>query len=133
MKLTHSQRLSRCLLAALAYLATTWLSVWLSKQLPLDAATWLRVVAGLLPLLPISYGVRVVVQIILAGDELQRRIDLEAIAVASVGVGLGSLTLSLLLVANVVSLSGRQALLWVFPALWLGYALARLWAERRYR
>jgi len=126
-------QLRRSLFAALAYLATTWLSVWLSKKLSVDASIWLRVVTGLLPLLPISYGVRVVVQIILAGDELQRRIDLEAIAVASVAVGLGALTLSLLRVANVVTLSGRQALLWVFPALWMGYALARVWVARRYR
>lgn len=120
-------------LAALAYVATTWLCIWLLKHPLHDAAIGWRALVGLLPLLPIALAVRVVVNLVLAGDELQRRIDLEAMAVASITLGLGALTLSLLLIAQVVSLSARQALAWVFPALWLGYAAARLWAARRYR
>ncbi|PKM02076.1 MAG: hypothetical protein CVV15_13815, partial [Gammaproteobacteria bacterium HGW-Gammaproteobacteria-5] len=73
------------------------------------------------------------VAIILARDELQRRIDLEAIAIASIGVGLGSLSLALLIVARVWDVSGRSALLWVLPALSLSYGLARYWVARRYR
>ena len=79
------------------------------------------------------FALRAVVRLILAGDELQRRIDLEAIAMASVLVGLGTLTLSLLMVADVFQMSGRQAMLWVLPALWLTYGVTKAWLSRRYR
>lgn len=118
---------------AVAYIFVTGACVWLLKHPLADAATWLRAMVSLLPVIPITLAVRAVVGMILASDELQRRIDLEAIAVSSVLVGLGSLTLSLLITADVVQLTGRQATLWVFPALWLGYGLARIWAARRYR
>jgi hypothetical protein len=120
-------------LPALAYVVVTGLCVWLLRQPLAEAPIWLRTMVSLLPLLPISLAVRAVVRLVQAGDELQRRIDLEAMAAASVLVGLGSLTLSLLITADVVQVTGRQATLWVFPALWLGYGLARIWAARRYR
>lgn len=133
MSIRPSRRLGECLLAALAYLAITWICLWLLKHPLADAAPWARALVALLPLVPITLAVRAVVRLILAGDELQRRIDLEAIAVAGVLVGLGALTLSLLMTADVLRLSGQQAMLWVFPALWLGYVAARVWASRRYR
>ncbi len=128
-----SNRLGPAFLPVVAYLFTTGLCVWLLKHSLADAPTALRALVSLLPMIPITMAVRAIVQVVLQGDELQRRIDLEAIAVSSVFVGLASLTLSLLIKAQVVSISGISALLWVFPALWLGYGLARLWAARRYR
>lgn len=117
---------------AIAYVVTTGACVWLLKHPLADAATAIRAVVSLLPMIPISLAVRAVVRMVLQGDELQRQIDLQAIAVSSVAVGLGSLTLSLLIKAQVIAIGGLSALLWVFPALWLGYGLARLWAARRY-
>lgn len=119
--------------AALAYIATTAICVWLLKHALADADPWLRTLVGLLPLLPIAWLVQSVVRKMLDGDELQRRIHLEAIAVSSVLVGLGSLTLNLLMIAGAIELGGRQAMSWVFPALVLGYGAARIWATRRYR
>lgn len=127
------RRLGECFLAAVAYVLTTWACLWLLRQPLADADQWLRAVTALLPILPMLLAVRAVVRLILAGDELQRRIDLEAIAASSLLVGLGALTLNLLVRAEVVEVSGRQATLWVLPALWLGYAVARVWAARRYR
>lgn len=120
-------------LPAVAYIVVTGLCVWLLKGPLAEAQVWLRAAVSLLPLLPITLAVRAVVQIVLAGDELERRIDLEAMAIASALVGYGSLTLSLLISAEVVAISAGRALLWVFPALWLGYAAAKVWASRRYR
>lgn len=120
-------------LPAVAYIVVTGLCVWLLKGPLAEAQAWLRAVVSLLPLLPITLAVHAVIRLVLASDELQRRIDFEAIAVSSVLVGLGSLTLSLLITADVVHMTSRQATLWVFPALWLGYGMARIWAARRYR
>lgn len=134
MKTNSSRReLGACFIAALAYLITTWICVWLLKHSLLDAPIALRVVVSLLPLVPIGLAVRAVVNLVRSGDELQRRIDLEALAIAAVLVGLGCLTLSFLLLAGLVEFSAREALVWVFPAHWIVYALARLHAQRHYQ
>jgi len=121
------------IVAALAYGVTVLICVWLLKHPLADAAPVWRALVALVPMAPITWMIRVQVAIILARDELQRRIDLEAIAIASIGVGLGSLSLALLIVARVWDVSGRSALLWVLPALSLSYGLARYWVARRYR
>ncbi len=134
--MTYGKRksnLTSCFVAALAYLATTWFCVWLLKNSLHDASLMLRAGVSLLPIVPIAFAIRAVVRLVLDGDELQRRIDLEALAISAVAVGLGCLTLSLLLVAGVMQLTAQQALRWVFPALWIVYGLARVWAQRRYQ
>lgn len=129
----HFRPLRGSLLAGLAYIGVTWVCVWLLKHPLAEVATGWRALVALLPLLPMAFGIRIVVRAMLAGDELQRRIDLEAMAVASLAVGLGSLTLTLLIVAGVFSMSGQDALVWVLPALAVSYVLARLWATARYQ
>lgn len=128
-----SRFLRDCFLSSLAYVATTWLAIWLLKHSLADAAPALRALIALLPVFPIVIVVRLLVRRMLAGDELQQRIDLEAIAVAALIVSLGTLTLSLLMVAGVFHATGPQAMVWVFPALWITYGFARTWAARRYR
>jgi len=130
---------SRCpetrtsILAAVVYAVTTFVCVWLLKHPLASAPALLRVPVALLPIAPIVWMIRIQVAMIMARDELQRRIDLEAIAIASIGVGLGSLSLALLTVARVWDVSGRSALLWVLPTLSLCYGVARYWVARRYR
>lgn len=133
MKPSTSRYLRQCFMTSLAYVATTWLAVWLLKHPLADAGPALRTLVALLPVIPIVVVVRLVVRMVLAGDELQQRIDLEAIAIAALAVSLGTLTLSLLMMAGVFHVTGRQALLWVFLALWIAYVVARTWAARRYR
>lgn len=129
----HRPLLNNCFFAALAYLATTWICVWLLRHALVDAPIVVRALVGLIPTVPIVFAIRAVVQLVLAGDELQRRIDLEAFAIASVALGLGCLTASLLIVAGVFELSGRQALLWLFPIQWIAYGFAKIWATKRYQ
>lgn len=131
--ITTRHELRGCFFAALAYLATTWISVWLLKYSLGNAPLALRALVSLLPVIPIGFAIRAVVNLVRAGDELQRRIDLEALAIAAVVVGLGCLTLSFLLTADVVNFSARQAMVWVFPAQWIAYVVARTMAQRRYR
>ena len=128
-----SSSLLSCFLTALVYIATTWIVVWLLRHTLANAAPGLRALVAMLPVLPIVLVVRILVRMMLAGDELQQRIDLEAIAISALGVSLGTLTLSLLMVAGVIDVTGRQALVWVFPAIWIAYGFARAWATRRYR
>lgn len=129
----HLHTLRGSLLAGLAYIGVTWVCVWLLKHPLAEAALGWRTLVALLPLLPMGFAIRIVVRAMLAGDELQRRIDLEAMAVASLVVGLGSLTLTLLIVAGVFTISGQDALVWVLPALAVSYVLARLRAMARYQ
>lgn len=77
-----SRFLRDCFLSSLAYVATTWLAIWLLTHLLADAAPALRALIALLPVFPIVIVVRLLVRRMLAGDELQQRIDLEAIAIA---------------------------------------------------
>lgn len=126
------QFLRRCFLSTLAYVATVWCVVWLLNHPLLEADTAVRAVVALLPMLPITYVVRLLLRHVLSGDEMQRRIDLEAIAAAGIVVSLGTLTLSLLMTAGVFHATGQQAMVWVFPALWIAYGFARVWAARRY-
>ncbi|MEO8460552.1 MAG: hypothetical protein ABI451_08495 [Dokdonella sp.] len=125
--------LKNCFFSSLAYLATTWICVWLLRHGLADAPIVVRALVGMLPTVPIVFAIRAVVKLVLAGDELQRRIDLEAFAIASVALGLGCLTASLLIVADVIVISGRQALLWVFPIQWIAYGFAKIWATNRYQ
>lgn len=129
----RTRYLRDCFVAALVYVLVIWGCVWLLKHPLATAPGWQRALVSLVPMVPIVFAIRLVVRMVLAGDELQRRIDLEALAVASLALSMGSLTLSLLMVAQVISMSGRAAMTWIFPALWVGYGFARHWAARRYR
>ena len=129
----RSHRLRGCALASLAYLATTALSVWLLKDVIADAPTSLRALVSLLPLVPIAYAIREVLRLVRANDELQRRIDLEALAIAALVVGLVCLSLGFLVSAQVFEIKGGTVLVWMFPALSITYLLARIRAQRHYR
>ena len=128
-----SNRIRRCALATLAYLATTALSVWLLKGAMADESTSLRAVVSLLPVIPIAFAIREVLRLVRASDELQRRIDLEALAIAALVVGLFCLSLGFLVSAQVFEIKGSTVLIWMFPALSVTFVLARIRAQRHYR
>ncbi len=132
MTYTNRPLVHACLLSALAYIATTWISMRLLAGAMVDAPIAMRVVVGLLPVIPIGLAIRAFVQLMRAGDELQRRIDVEALAIAALAIGLGALTASLLIVAGAFDTTAQKALVWVFPALVLTYLFARILACRRY-
>jgi hypothetical protein len=90
-----------------------------------------RVAIALLPVAPVAFVVRAMVRLMLASDELERRMQLEAISIASLSVGLLSFSAGFLQAAGVLHL--QAALMWVLPALFLAYGLAMWWARRRYR
>src|SRR3546814_9701773 len=73
------------IIAALAYAVTVLICVWLLKHPLADAPPVWRALVALVPMAPITWMIRIQVATMLARDELQRRIDLEAIAIASIG------------------------------------------------
>lgn len=95
-------------------------------------SAWLKAVGVLLPVLPFAWVIRALLRVVLGGDELERRIHLQALAVAAGVVGLCSLALGLLALAKVTGFSAI-ALVMVAPALLLVHVTAWLWLRRRYR
>ena len=126
-------KLGETFYSALAYLLTTYICVWLLKHPLTDAGTPIRAVVSLIPLIPIGFAIRAVLRLVRNGDELERRIDLEALAIAAVAVGMATLTLNLLIKAGVIEISSHLATVWVLPALLLTYVAAKIWARKRYQ
>lgn len=115
--------------AMLAYTLAVWLSVWLLRHV--DAA-WLRALTALLPVAPIALCLRATARYIRGLDELQRRIELEAVALGSIGVAFAYLTGGFLQGARVIDVSGTTTMLWVLPSLSLAYGIARRFVARHY-
>lgn len=91
----------------------------------------LRALAALLPVVPVIFVVRAIVRRIIGGDELERRIALESLAIAASLVGVCSFAIGFLVIARVVTV-GADCLILILPALFLAYGLARVWRGRRY-
>ena len=127
------RELGGCISAALAYVVTTWACVWLFKHPLVDAGIAVRATISLIPMIPIGFAIGAVLRLVRAGDELERRIDLEALAIAAVAVGMAALTLNVLMDAHVIEISAHHATVWIFPGLLLTYAAAKIWARSRYQ
>lgn len=91
----------------------------------------LKVVIVLLPVLPVVFVVRAMVRLVLASDELERRLQLEAISIASMSVGLLSFAAAFLHGAGLLPI--ENGLMWVLPGLFAAYGIANWWVRRRYR
>jgi hypothetical protein len=113
----------------LGYVVALCLSLWLLKQV--DAA-WLRGVIALLPLPPIALAMRAIVRYIRDADELQRRIELEAVSIATALVSLLYLAGGFLQLARVIDIGAGIAMLWLFPMVCVTYAAAKVAVTRRY-
>jgi len=66
-------------------------------------------------------------------DELQQRIELQAVSFATACVSLLYLTGGLLQAARVLDVPASAAMIWVFPLVCLAYGLAKIAVSRRYR
>ncbi|HSR64779.1 MAG TPA: hypothetical protein VLM17_04125 [Xanthomonadaceae bacterium] len=95
-------------------------------------APGLRALVALLPVPPIALAMRALVRRVRDADELQRRIELEAVSVATLLVSLGYLTAGLLQKARVIDVPSAVAMIWVFPLVCLVYGFAKILVGRRY-
>ena len=124
------RRYLREFLPAMAlYVIALLFSIWLLKRLDHVA---LRAVIALLPVPPVAFAVRAMMRYIRDADELQRRIEVEALAIATACVSLGYLAAGLLQTAKVIDVPASVAMIWVFPLVCLVYGLAKAAVSRRY-
>jgi hypothetical protein len=95
-----------------------------------ELSVWIRVVIALAPLPAlagiIAFGVRALSRM----DELERRIQAEALAVAFGGIGLILVVFGQLHRAGVLG-PERWTVLW--PLMWAMYCAGLAWSSRRYR
>ncbi len=119
--------------AMFAYVLVILACSWILKHPLADADPWVRGAVSLLPVVPIAFFARALVRFIRDNDELQRRIDLEAIAIASLIVAILYFTLGLLAAAEVIAVRGDAAMIWVLPALCGTFGVVKVFSARRYR
>ncbi|ATD66470.1 hypothetical protein CNR27_02560 [Luteimonas chenhongjianii] len=112
-----------------AYAGLLIVSLLLLRQV--EAPT-LRAVVALLPILPIALVLRAMVRFIREVDELQQRIELEAVCIAAALVSFGYMTAGFLQAARVIDVPASAAMLWVFPLLCGTYGIAKAVVARRY-
>ncbi|PBS12529.1 hypothetical protein CMZ82_09260 [Lysobacteraceae bacterium NML93-0792] len=125
------RRYTRAMVVAMAaYAALLIVSLLLLRQIE---GPGLRALVALLPVPPIALVLHAMIGYIRDIDELQQRIELEAICIAAAGVSLAYMTGGFLQGARVIDVPASAAMLWVFPAICGVYGLAKLVVARRYR
>lgn len=127
-------RYTRRLIAAMClYCALLFASILLLKG---AASAWpvaARAVLALLPALPVAFVGKIFIDYLGECDEMIRRVELEAVSLSSLVVGLLFLAGGFLMQAGVFTLSGGTVAIWVFPLLCGIYGLTKWQAIRRYR
>ena len=118
-------------LAMVAYAATLMLSLTLLRRMELDLP--LRALVALLPVPPIAFVLRAMVRYIRDVDEMQQRIELEAVSIGTALVCLLYLAGGFLQAAKVIDIPGASAMIWVFPLVCLAYGIAKAAVIRRYQ
>jgi bacteriorhodopsin len=113
------------ILACVAYAILVFVSVWIMQQMP--EVPW-RFLVALLPMLPLVFAFRTFLSYLSGLDELQQRIQLQAIGFAAGATGMVTLTYGLLEGAGLPSLN----MCFVFPILCLFWGGASLVLTRRY-
>ena len=91
----------------------------------------LKLLFALTPMVPMLYMFALMARRIRDSDELEQRMHLIALGVASVVVGALSLIGGFLAAAHVLTLDG-SVLIWVFPVMLISYGIAHLVVVRRY-
>lgn len=115
----------------IGYSLTLFGSIWLIKRgiesVPLRAAV------AIVPALAILLFMRAALRYLREVDELQRRIETEAIGIAALTVSFLYFAAGLLEKARVISVDAAAAMIWVFPMTMLVYGIAKFFAVRRYQ
>ena len=131
MRAVHKRYLREFFPALLGYVV---LILVYGALVPRTASVAGRAVLAILPLLPIVLLIRAMVRVIRDQDELERRIDLEAIAIAAMSTAFGFFSFGLLLSAGIGWKVAPDAVaIWVLPCLFGTFGIAKLLVSRRYR
>ena len=92
---------------------------------------WWKIALAVSPTLPVAWVVALMARRVMLADELEQRLHLIALGVATALVGTASLIASFLAMARVWHGDGSE-LVWVFPALCLIYGFTRLGLKRHF-
>ena len=114
----------------IGYSLTLFASIWFIKR-GVESVP-LRALVAVLPLVPLALMMGAALRYLREIDELQRRIETEAIGIASLLVALLYFAGGLLQKAKVVDLDAGMAMIWVFPLLCAAYGIAKMVLARRY-
>jgi hypothetical protein len=96
-------------------------------------ATYLpwKIVLAIVPALPVIAVICLMAKLVMHSDELEQRLYLSALSVATGVVAIASMVGGFLCSAGVFKLDG-DILIWVFPALCMTYGVAHVLFARRY-
>ena len=86
-----------------------------------------------MPVPAIGMALRAIIRYIRDVDELQQRIELEAVSFAAAFVSMAYVTGAFLQLAKVIDIPSGVAMIWVFPLICASYGLAKIVVARRYR
>ena len=127
----HKRYVRRFLPAMAGYCALIGLYGWL---VPRTDSIALRTLLALLPMLPVMLAMRALAIAIREQDELERQIDLQALAMAAVLTSCGFLSFGLLLSAGVLrDVPAELVALLVLPCFFWIFGLAKLGLVLRLR
>ncbi|MFS8137434.1 MAG: hypothetical protein ACMG50_04820 [Thermomonas sp.] len=127
----RSRYLREFLPAMAGYVVTLFLSVWLLKRGVDEPA--LRALVALLPVPAIGMALRAIIRYIRDVDEMQQRIELEAVSFATAFVSMMYIAGGFLQLAKVIDIPSGVAMIWVFPLICLSYGLAKMVVSRRFQ
>ena len=99
------------------------------KLIPSVTRGWLQVLVAIAPVVPVIFVLASIVRLLSRIDEMQRRIHLEAMALAAGITALLALTFGFLENAGMPRLSG----FWTFASISLLWAVFAIILQRRYR
>ncbi len=95
-------------------------------------SNWARVLIALLPAVLVVLVIRAVARYVRDSDEMQRRIELEAIAIAAGLVSGAYMMAGFLQAAELIDVPASAAMLWVFPLLCAIYGITKSIHARRF-
>lgn len=114
----------------IAYSLLLFASIWWLKQGIQPLA--LRALVAVAPVVPLLFFLRAALRYLREIDELQRRIETEAIGIASLLVSMLYFAGGLLQKAEVIDIDSAAAMIWVFPLLCFIYGIAKMRLTKRY-
>lgn len=126
----NSRYLREFLPPMVAYVLILFFSVWLLKRVDEPG---LRALVALMPVPAIGMALRAIIRYIRDVDELQQRIELEAVSFAAAFVSMVYVTGAFLQLAKVIDIPSGVAMVWVFPLICASYGLAKIVVARRYQ
>ena len=136
---THAMRIAQrtylktFIPAMLAYVVVLFASILVANRLGIEAPIYLRAMLSLSPVIPIFFVCLALIRFLRDSDELERQIELEAIALSGLFTGVIFLCLGFLANSKLIYLDGAGVAIWVFPSLFGLYGVAKCFASRRYR